>query len=178
LIQERAIGTIRNDDRIGTADADTLIGSTRSEFLDGRAGADILIGGGGSDVFGFHFGESRIANPDRITDFDFGVDKIDLFAANGGEMPAPLALNRAPDNATASNLRQLAASVFADADGTLPGNQPLLPHAATLVVASHVNIRGTYLLINNGHAALNPTSDLLINITGFRGDIPVELVFG
>ena len=184
LIQERAIGTIRNDDRIGTADADTLIGSTRSEFLDGRAGADILIGAGGSDVFGFRFRDSRIANPDRITDFDFGTDRIDLFAANDGERPAPLALTRSADNGTASSLRQLAASVFADADGALPGNQPLLPHAATLVVASHVNVRGTYLLINDGDAALNPTSDLLINITGFRGNlpdfgpIPVDLVFG
>ncbi|MEB3320202.1 MAG: ELWxxDGT repeat protein [Cyanobium sp.] len=168
----RATGTIRNDDRIGTAEADTLIGNNLSEYLDGRAGADILISGSGMDVFGFRFGESRVANPDRITDFAFGADRIQVFESDGSVSPTPLSFSRAAQNRSATTLRELASSVFADADGALAGSQALGAQAAALVVATDADIRGTYLLINDGDAALSLSRDLLINISGYSGVLP------
>ena len=83
-------GTAGNDSLTGTAAAETLLGLAGNDTLDGGAGndtldggsgKDMLTGGTGADVFKFssltdsyHTG----SNYDRITDFQVGVDKIDL----------------------------------------------------------------------------------------------------
>jgi alpha-tubulin suppressor-like RCC1 family protein len=180
----RATGIIRNDDLIGTAANDTIIGTRRPEFIDGLAGQDTLTGGAGPDVFGFRFGQSRIRTPDRITDFRFGEDTIALLNAKGQLRAAPVAFSRAANNSTAATLADLAAAVFADADGRTAGDQPLAANAAALVRSTNAAIAGTYLLINNGNAGRSLTADLMVNITGFSGTLPalgvrpVGTVFG
>nr|WP_269769548.1 M10 family metallopeptidase C-terminal domain-containing protein [Roseomonas rubea] len=63
-------GLIGDDDLAGNGGNDTLIGG---------AGADTLFGGAGNDHFRFVLAtESTLAAPDRITDFTFGQDRIDL----------------------------------------------------------------------------------------------------
>ena len=167
----------------GNALANTITGNAAANGLDGLAGEDTLTGGAGPDVFGFHFGHSRIRTPDRITDFNFGEDKISLLNSHGRLLPAPLAFSRAADNSTASTLAALAEAMFADANGRTAGNQPLAVDAAALVRSTNAAITGTYLLINDGNAARSLTSDLLINITGYSGTLPalgvrpVEAVF-
>jgi hypothetical protein len=179
----RATGIIRNDDLIGTSAADTIVGTSRPEFIDGLYGQDILTGGGGPDVFSFRFGMSRIRTPDRITDFRFGEDTIALLIGRGQLLAAPVAFSRAANNSTATSLAALADAVFADANGRAAGNQPLAANAAALVRSTNAAIAGTYLLINNGTAGRDFTSDLLIDITGYTGTLPalgvrpVELVF-
>jgi ELWxxDGT repeat protein len=179
-----AVGTIRNDDLIGTAGADTIRGSNRADFIDGRAGQDLLTGGPGPDLFGFRYRQSTITAPDRITDFRFGEDRIAIFNPNGTPRPLPGSFTRAADNRTATTLSELAAAVFADADGRRNGNQPLRANAAALVRATNRAISGTYLLINDNSAGLNTSNDLLVNINGFRGSLPglgtitPSLVFG
>jgi hypothetical protein len=179
-----ATGIIRNDDLIGTAANDTIIGTSRPEFIDGLAGQDTLTGGAGPDVFGFRFGQSRIRTPDRITDFSFGEDTIALLNAQGQLRPAPVAFSRAANNSTADTLADLAAAVFADADGRTAGNQPLAANAAALVRSTNAAIAGTYLLINDANAGRSLTADLMVNITGFSGTLPalgvrpVQSVFG
>jgi len=168
----RATGIIRNDDLIGTNEADSLVGSARNEFINGRAGVDSLLGGGGADVFGFGYGESPITAPDHITDFRFGEDLIDLFTNKNVALAAPDAFSRAADNSSATSMAALAAAVFSDADGNQPGRQPLQANAAALVVATQPSIAGTYLLINNGKAGRNNSADLLINISGYAGELP------
>ena len=63
------------DDRLfGGAGGDTLNGGADNDHLRGGAGNDILTGGSGADTF--HF--SDISNDDQITDFELGIDTIDL----------------------------------------------------------------------------------------------------
>jgi len=68
----------------GTGD-DTLYGGDGNDMLDGGAGEDTMTGGAGADVFSFydlsHSIDDDGANNnryDRITDFEVGVDKLDV----------------------------------------------------------------------------------------------------
>jgi hypothetical protein len=160
-------------DLIGTADDDTIIGTRRPEFIDGLAGQDTLTGGAKRDFFDFRFGQSRIRTPDRITDFRFGEDTIALLNAQGQLLPAPVAFSRADNNSTAPTLANLAAAVFADADGRTTGDQPLSANAAALVRSTNAAIAGTYLLFNDANAGRSLTTDLMVNITGFSGRPPL-----
>jgi ELWxxDGT repeat protein len=167
-----ANGTILNDDLIGDANRNRLVGTARAEFIDGRANLDTLTGGGAADVFGFRFGESKLSAPDAITDFAFGTDKIDLFAANGGTVPPPLRFSRAANNSTAKTLAALSTAVFADANGAQAGKQPLAANGAVLVRATNAAIAGTYLVINNSVAGRSDADDLMIKLNGFTGTLP------
>ena len=57
----------------GEGGADVLLGGGGNDVLNGGAGADRLTGGSGKDVFVF-----PDTSRDTITDFQHGVDKIDL----------------------------------------------------------------------------------------------------
>ena len=170
--------SIRNDDQIGNQNPNTLSGGSLPDWVDGRgngttpATGDTLTGRGAADIFAFRFSESPLTAPDRITDFQIAVDKIDLITASGGALPAPTALTRAANNSTARTLSDLAASVFRDANGAVAGNQALGANRAAVVVATRAPIAGTYLFINDGSAARSNSNDLLINITGFSGGLP------
>lgn len=168
-----ARGSILNDDRIGSGGRNRLVGTNLPEFFDGRGGrSDRLTGGGGADVFGFHFGHSKIGTPDRITDFRFGEDKIDLFRGNGRDLAAPKRFSRAADNGKARTLTALAKAMGADADGRAPGKQRLQANSATLIRATRPEIKGTYLLINDSNPGLDLNRDLLVDISGFDGRLP------
>ena len=172
LTTATATGTILNDDLIGDGKANSLVGSARAEYIDGRANVDTLTGGGAADVFAFRFGESRLSAPDRITDFAFGTDKIDLFSASGAALPAPTRFSRAANNASARTHGSLAAAVFADANGALPGNQALGANSAVLVRSTNAAIAGTYLLINNGVAGRSDLDDVMVRLNGSSGALP------
>lgn len=68
------IGTALDDRILGGASADTLQGGAGADWLHDGAGQDVLTGGAGADVFVF----ARDGALDRITDFEDGVDRIDL----------------------------------------------------------------------------------------------------
>ncbi|MFM7464249.1 MAG: bluetail domain-containing putative surface protein [Cyanobium sp.] len=170
---------------IGSSFADTLIGDNAKNTIKGGSGADRITGGGAADVFVFSFGspaspfllgptqsESALSAPDRITDFQLRLDKIDLFTGTGAALPSPRGLSRAANNTSARTLSDLAAAVFRDANGAVAGNQALGANRAALVVTTKAPIAGTYLFINDGNAARNNSDDLLINITGFSGVLP------
>jgi Ca2+-binding RTX toxin-like protein len=68
-----------NDELRASAGNDTLDGGDGNDYLNGSAGADIYTGGAGSDLFLVGFFESgNGAAADRITDFDTGVDTVDV----------------------------------------------------------------------------------------------------
>ena len=68
-----AFGTVIEDGVTGSGN-DKLIGNTADNRLDGGAGGDIYTGGGGADTFVV----SSAGFLERITDFDSGVDRLDL----------------------------------------------------------------------------------------------------
>ena len=74
--------------------------------INGGLGADRITGGGAADVFGFSFGsptppripgppvsESALSAPDRITDFQLRLDKIDLFTGTTTQPELPLGID-------------------------------------------------------------------------------------
>lgn len=155
----------------GNTANNTLIGNSASNTLNGGAGIDTLTGRTGTDTFVFQFGQSLVANSDRITDFAIGTDKIDLLTQNGLATNAPTAFTRAVDS-SAANLTTVVNNVFTDANGAIAGNQALAISSAALVKVTTTGISGTYLVVNNGTAGFQATNDLLVNITGFTGTIP------
>ena len=58
---------------------DTLRGLGGDDILEGGEGADLLFGGAGNDIFRFRtVSDSSVGAPDRIVDFEVGLDRIDL----------------------------------------------------------------------------------------------------
>ena len=64
--------TIEN--AVGGQGRDLLVGNAADNKIDGQGGDDVLTGGAGSDLFIF----ADNGSTDTITDFQTGVDKIDL----------------------------------------------------------------------------------------------------
>lgn len=60
----------------------TRLGEAGDDTLDGGVGSDFLVGGGGSDTFYFETGDGN----DTISDFEIGVDLIDLSRTNATSM--------------------------------------------------------------------------------------------
>lgn len=75
------------DDRImGSALAETLQGGAGEDFLHDGGGNDLLAGGAGADVFVF----ARDGSADRISNFQAGIDKLDV--SDWGRIYTSLAL--------------------------------------------------------------------------------------
>jgi len=155
----------------GNAGNNVLTGNSAANILNGGAGIDTLTGGTGTDTFVFQFGQSLVANSDRITDFAIGTDKIDLLTQSGLATNAPSAFSRTVDS-SAVNLTTVVNNLFTDANGAIAGNQALAINSAALVKVTTTGITGTYLVVNDGTAGFQATNDLLVNITGFTGTIP------
>jgi Ca2+-binding RTX toxin-like protein len=75
-------GNAGNNVLTGMAGADILLGAAGDDVLIGGTGKDTLTGGAGSDIFVFAAGDSGLGGGvrDLITDFQAGVDRIDLSA--------------------------------------------------------------------------------------------------
>jgi hypothetical protein len=155
----------------GLAGVDTLSGGAGNDILNGGAGKDSLTGGAGNDTHIFQFGQSTVALTDRITDFAFGTDKIDLLTSSGLATAAPLGFTRAA-NSAATTLTNAVTSVFADTNGALAGNQTLGTNRAALLVATNAAIAGTYLVVNDGTSGFQTANDLVVNLTGYTGTLP------
>lgn len=76
----KLIGTVASESLPGGTGNDTLSGAGGDDTLTGNRGADILTGGAGNDRFVFTAGDSGVdaGNRDVITDFEQGMDLIDL----------------------------------------------------------------------------------------------------
>ncbi|SFT60454.1 serralysin [Pseudovibrio denitrificans] len=68
---------------IGNSEDNTIIGNDGDNHIEGGAGTDILTGGAGSDLFNFREGMGN----DIITDFEVGIDKINIPAGPPPDYP-------------------------------------------------------------------------------------------
>jgi serralysin len=118
-----ATGTAANERLMGSAGADVINGGGGDDYVHDGAGADTLTGGAGGDVFVFN----RDGAIDTITDFEIGVDRIDV--SNWGRIYSAqsLAITSTATGAqiayggdvliiTSSTGTSLATSAFSDAD--------------------------------------------------------------
>ena len=63
----------------GAGGNDFIFGSSSADAIRGAAGADTLRGNGGADRFVFTtIADTKVSAPDKILDFQHGVDKLDL----------------------------------------------------------------------------------------------------
>jgi serralysin len=73
------VGDGASETLIGSGGNDRLFGAAGNDTLQGGRGQDFLSGGAGADIFKFLSGaDSNAAGYDIISDFQSGVDKIDL----------------------------------------------------------------------------------------------------
>lgn len=127
----------------GTPGDDQLVGSDTGEALDGGAGGDILLdgqgidsmsGGAGADLFVFAFDGA----PDYVTDFERGVDRLDLsafdFLSDVGQLTvtptatgADIAFGGEVIHLTTADLAPLSAAELSNGDILNVDRPPLLP---------------------------------------------------
>jgi Ca2+-binding RTX toxin-like protein len=160
-------GNSANNSLNGLDGNDDLNGDAGNDSLTGGLGADILTGGAGGDKFIYaNFNDSLLASADRIRDFNpaqgdrIGLSNLPQAAYNAGTI-------------TATNIRNAIATVFADANVTTAGSQPLAANQAVFFTYGATSLKGTYLVVNDDLTAFDETKDLFINMTGITGTVPL-----
>jgi Ca2+-binding RTX toxin-like protein len=78
---DNVFGGDGNDQLSGGDGDDSLAGEAGNDTLSGGNGDDVLSGGGGADIFSF---QSASEGSDQITDFEHGIDHIEILAAGFG----------------------------------------------------------------------------------------------
>ena len=145
----------------GNALDNNLTGNSAANIIIGGAGADVLAGLGGADTFRYTaLSHSRLAGFDRIIDLEIGKDIVDapraFSAVNTKELGAVATLDQAGISAV------LTTAFFG-------ANQ-----AGTFTFGSGTDTR-TFLVLNDATDGFSSTSDCLIEITGYTGEL-TELV--
>ncbi|MBK9080695.1 MAG: calcium-binding protein [Rhizobiales bacterium] len=79
----RLVGNGGNDRLTGRGGADILEGGAGNDRLVGEDGADVMTGGADADTFVFNLAPAA-GGLDRITDFEAGVDKLEIDASQFG----------------------------------------------------------------------------------------------
>jgi VCBS repeat-containing protein len=142
-----------SDSLFGGLGNDTLLGGNGQDLLVGGGGADLLTGGRGEDTFRFtSLSDSLLTGFDRITDFQIGADRID----------GPTAVKAA----NVAKLGAVASLTQTDISAVLTSSKFGANRAATFSLGSQ-----TFLALNDGTAGFQSTSDAVIEITGFTGNL-------
>jgi hypothetical protein len=164
----------------GNGANNSLSGAAGADTLDGGAGSDTLTGGSEPDTFVLRFGQTTVDAPDRITDLLIGSDKISLQNASGVSL-LPTAISQAPSwsipipTISTASLDIYIYQSFQDANGLLPGKQALAVNAAAIMQATARGVVNTFLMVNDAIAGYQKASDLVVNITGYTGNLPASL---
>jgi Ca2+-binding RTX toxin-like protein len=151
-------GGSSNDTLTGGNGNDLLLGSGGDDILVGDAGVDTLTGGAGADTFRLALGDSLLDNFDLIADFQIGSDRIE-----------------GPTAVTADQIVKLGsvASLDAEAIGTLLSATAFeADRGATFSFGNR-----TFLALNDGNAGFAASTDAILEITGFSGNLDNLQVF-
>jgi len=141
----------------GNALDNHITGNSAANTIIGGVGADVLAGMGDADTFRYTaLSNSRLAGFDRIIDLEIGKDILDgpraVSAANTKELGAVATLDQAGISAV------LTTEFFG-------ANQ-----AGIFTFGSGFDTR-TFLALNDAIAGFSSTSDCLIEITGYTGEL-------
>lgn len=166
---DRLSGNDANNLLAGNGGSDTLIGGSGNDTLNGGPGSDVLIGGTGADVFVFQFGQSTSAAADLIADYAINSDKIDLLSFSGMAMSSPVSFSRS-SNTSSSSITTIIQNVFSDANGLVPGNQPLGVQCASIALAPLIN--QLYLVVNDSVSGYQSANDLVVRLSNYSGTLP------
>ncbi len=146
------IGGNGDDILFGGFGNDILIGGNGNDVLVGDAGADTLTGGNGNDTFCFGLADSLLSNFDRITDLKIGTDVI---AGVYG--------------VKAADVKKLGTASSLDATGVgalLTKTNFAAKGATTFSFGSR-----TFLALNDATSGFSASSDSIIEITGYNGNL-------
>jgi Ca2+-binding RTX toxin-like protein len=148
----------------GNASANELTGNGANNVLSGGGGADGITGGGGADDFRYAsnadslLGSSSAPGYDRLRDLVIGTDTITM--ATGFAAPAGSISHRG----TASALTASAIATL------LPSASFAAGTAAVFSLGSGSTSR-FFLVLNDSTAGFQASSDALVEITGFSGNL-------
>ncbi len=132
-------------------------GDATANLLKSGPGADLLTGLAGADVFRLtSLGQSLLGGMDRLTDFNIGVDSLDGPTAVAAAQVAKLG------SVAALNETGLAS--------VLTTTSFLANQAATFSFGSGPTTR-TFVALNDGVAGFQASTDALLEITGYGGDL-------
>ena len=147
----------------GNSADNTLFGSIADNVLAGRGGADRLTGLSGTDTYLFErYSDSLLTDHDTITGFVMGVDRIDA--------PSAVASDLIRDTGIAPGLDQDSLKLHLGADRFAANS------AAFFTILDPFAGLRTFLALNDRVAGYSPTSDAVIEMNGFVGDISDLLV--
>ena len=123
---------------VGNAGANNLIGGSGNDTIFGGVGNDTLTGGGGADYFVFNSTLSTSANLDLITDFQGGVDHLQLSKSifKSFSTTTTLSLTQFYENTTTTTVAASSATdyliylyktggLYYDADGNKTASNPI-----------------------------------------------------
>nr|WP_049802842.1 bluetail domain-containing putative surface protein [Gloeothece verrucosa] len=146
-----------NDTLIGGAGNDVFDGGNGDDKLTGGAGADSLKGGEGVNTFIINpLSDSLLANFDRISDLKIGVDFIDGSSAVGAA--SVIKLGKVTELSEVSIASVLNSTNF-------------VKNGATTFTFVEGTTTRTFLALNNGTAGFSASTDAIIEITGYTGDL-------
>ncbi len=154
---DRLLGKNGNDILYGGDGNDSLLGGNGDDLLIGGLGTDQLTGGLGSDTFEYtNFNQSLLSGFDRIIDLKIGTDRVD-----------------APNAVSAANISQLGSVLSlseADISAVLIATSFQVNGASTFTFGAGSGTR-TFLALNDGTAGFLATTDAIIEITSYSGNL-------
>lgn len=155
--QFTVIGTSKNDTIYTVAGNDIINAGAGNDLIRGGAGGDILTGGLGADTFQYQsYSDSLLANFDVIKDLAIGVDAIDG--------PRAVSATQIRKLGYVSNLTETAIQQ------TLTATNFVANGASTFRFRDGLSDR-TFLALNDSRAGFSASTDSIIEITGFTGNL-------
>ena len=168
IAKDRAVGTLLNDDSgsgltlTGTAGNDSLTGSDTNDTLTGLAGADTLTGGGGADKFVYNaLTDSLLAVRDSIVSFN------PLSSGENDKIDLPTIPTEAYFVGTMGS--SISQTVVTAAYAAADSNTGLAANEAVFFGTGSGRSARLYLSVNDGTAAFDPASDLVMEVSRMIG---------
>jgi len=168
LAKAQAVGTLLNDDSgsgltlTGTAGNDSLTGSDTNDTLTGLAGTDTLTGGGGADNFVYNaLTDSLLAVRDSIVSFN------PLSSGENDKIDLPTIPTEAYFVGTMGS--SISQTVVTAAYAAADSNTGLAANEAVFFGTGSGRSARLYLSVNDGTAAFDPASDLVMEVSRMIG---------